>query len=72
MVTKITILRTGEGATISVVSGDHVYSAAYDSWDQALHDVIGLHSWTQKLAHVPAQAAYAKPSPVRQDLSTLV
>ena len=52
MVKKISIVRTEQGATISVVADDHVYREAYDSWDQALQDVVALHSWTQEV--VPA------------------
>lgn len=59
MVKKISIMRTEHGATISVVAGDHVYSERYDSWDQALHNVVALHSWTQELVPtLPAARPY--------------
>ena len=62
MVRKISIVRTERGAKISVVAGDHVYQETYDSWDQAIHNVVALNSWTQQAAPVPAPA----PNRVRE------
>ena len=59
MVKKISIVRTDRGATISVVAGDHVYREAYDSWDQALQDVVALHSWTEERAPALPPLGYA-------------